>query len=210
MKQINASLFKILLAGLLLSACRGTPSSKPPVHPNPNMDFGYQFEAQEENSFFEDTRAMRTPVEGTVARGFLADNPVLQEGKEANGAFVKRIPLTVNRAFIEHGQDKYQIFCSPCHGGLGDGKGMVVSRGLVPPPTYHSDVLRNVEDGYLFEVVTNGVRSMHGYKTQIPSIEDRWSIVAYLRALQKSQNASSTEYTSVIGTTTSHSTAAVN
>lgn len=209
MKYIN-TLFKLVLAGIILSSCRGTPSTKAPIHPNQNMDFGHQFKAQEANPYFEDGRGMRTPVSGTVARGFLNTDSRVFDGKESNGTFVKRIPLTVNRELIEKGKVNYDIFCTPCHGGIGDGKGMIVSFGLVPPPTYHDDRLRNIEDGYLFDVITNGVRSMYGYKSQIPSKEERWAIVAYVRALQKSQNASSAEYSSVVTSVSSPSNAAVN
>ena len=94
------------------------------------------------------------------------------------------------KAFIDRGHDQYNIYCSPCHGGLGDGRGMIVSYGLVPPPNYHDDRLRNIEDGYIYDVATNGIRSMLGYKSQIPKDSDRWAIVAYIRALQKSQYAS--------------------
>ena len=198
MKKFTKShIHVLLLAGIILSACRGTPTTKSPVHLNQNMDFGYQYEAQEQNNFYADGRGMRTPVAGTVARGYYNNDSKLNNGKEANGSFVKRIPLTVNRSLVEKGKEKYEIFCTPCHGGLGDGKGMVVSLGLVPPPSYHDDRLRNVEDGYIYDVLTNGVRSMYGYKTQIPSVEERWAIVSYIRALQKSQNATANEYSAV-------------
>lgn len=194
MKRSHTSqIFKLLMAGILLSACRGTPSTKPPIHPNQNMDFSEAFESQEKNTFFEDRRAMRPKVQGTVARGFLIENTALQLGKDENGNFVKTLPLHVDRAFIERGAEKYRIFCSPCHGGVGDGKGAVVAYGLVPPPSYHDERLRNVEDGYFFDVITNGVRSMYGYESQIPKVEDRWAIVAYIRALQKSQYATESD-----------------
>lgn len=186
----TSAIVKLFIAALILSACRGTPTTKPPVHLNQNMDFGNQFEAQEANPFFEDGRGMRTPVNGTIARGFLKDNVQLNFGKNQDGSFVKVIPLNVDKAFIQKGQQQFNIYCSPCHGGLGDGKGMIVSFGLVPPPSYHETRLINVEDGYLYDVATNGIRSMYGYKSQIPADENRWAIVAYIRALQKSQNAS--------------------
>lgn len=187
---MNTSIFvKLFVALLILSACRGTPSTKPPIHPNQNMDFGNQFEAQEANPFFEDGRGMRTPVTGTIARGFLNTDSKVFDGKNPDGSFVKTIPALVDKAFIQKGKQQFDIFCAPCHGGIGDGRGMVVSYGLVPPPTYHDDRLRTIEDGYLYDVATNGIRSMYGYKSQIPKNEDRWAIVAYIRALQKSQQA---------------------
>jgi len=191
MNKPNTSIYiKLFLAAVIFSACRGNPSTKPPIHPNQNMDFGEQFEAQEANPFFKDGRGMRTPVTGTVARGFLNADSRVHEGIESNGKFVKIIPAKIDKAFIDRGHDQYNIYCSPCHGGLGDGRGMIVSYGLVPPPNYHDDRLRNIEDGYIYDVATNGIRSMLGYKSQIPKDSDRWAIVAYIRALQKSQYAS--------------------
>lgn len=190
---ITHNLLKIAGLILVIVSCQGAPSKKPPIHPNPNMDNGEYYESQEINPYFADGRAMRTPVEGTIARGFLNEDDALNLGKTASGKFIKKIPLTVDKAFILRGKEQYDIFCTPCHGGIGDGRGMVVDYGLVPPPSYHDDRLREVEDGYLYDVITNGVRSMYGYESQIPSQEDRWAIVAYIRTLQKSQNATEAE-----------------
>jgi mono/diheme cytochrome c family protein len=89
---------------------------------------------------------------------------------------------------LKRGQERFNIFCSPCHGRLGDGKGIVVERGYSPPPTFHSDRVRSFPDGHIFDVITNGIRNMPPYGPQIPA-SDRWAIVAYFRALQRSQNA---------------------
>ena len=85
------------------------------------------------------------------------------------------------------GQERFNIYCSPCHSRLGDGKGMVVQRGMFPPPTYHQARIRDIEDGHIFDVITNGIRNMPSYKSQIP-VSDRWAIFNYLRVLQRSQN----------------------
>lgn len=185
----KTSFLLVMVASLAFTACREMPSKKPAIHPNQNMDYQPKFKAQAPNPFFEDNRAMRLPVEGTVARGNLRLDSKLFEGKDEKGNFVTTIPVNVDLAFINRGRDRYNIFCTPCHGGTGDGKGLVVPYGLVPPPSYHDERILKESDGYLYDVITNGVRTMYGYKSQIP-VEDRWAIVAYVRALQKSQNAS--------------------
>ncbi len=107
------------------------------------------------------------------------------------------IPLTIE--LLEHGQTRYDIFCTPCHGAAGDGEGIITTGdfGYTPATTYHSDRLREVTDGYLYDVITNGVRTMPAYAHQIP-VADRWAIVAYVRALQRSQNASESDVPAVL------------
>jgi mono/diheme cytochrome c family protein len=185
----------LALAALALAGCRGTTSVRPPIHPNLNMDFQERFEEQEANPFFADGAAMRVPVAGTVARGHLrttANAPAML-GRTAGGGYVDRIPQPVTLALIQRGQARYDIFCSTCHGAAGDGRGIVMvgnagqGYGFTPAPTYHSEYLRGVPDGYLFEVIANGVRTMPSYGQQVPPA-DRWAIVAYIRALQRSQS----------------------
>jgi mono/diheme cytochrome c family protein len=173
-----------------MSGCyRGRPSAKPPVHLNPNMDDQPKYEAMEASKFFENHAAMRVPVEGTVPRGWLRLDVEYYTGKTADGKLVKEIPVEVTLPMLQHGQERFNIYCSPCHGRAGDGKGIIVNRGYVPPPSFHQDRLRAVEDGHIFDVITNGIRNMPSYRHQIP-VEDRWAIVAYFRALERSQNAS--------------------
>ncbi len=180
-----------LLCGVVvLAGCRGTVSHKPPVHINPNMDFQERMDPQEATEFFADGRAMRQPVPGTVARGFLKDDAEFYFGRSSDGGYVTVNPVPITRPMLDRGQQKYNTFCAPCHGLAGDGQGpiMVGEFGFVPAPTYHREDLVAVTDGYLYEVVSNGVRTMAGYSSQI-SVADRWAIVAYVRALQKSQYA---------------------
>jgi len=181
-------IYLLLLASVLLMSCRGQKSEKPPVHPNLNMDFQNRFNAQEENEFFADNRAMRPPVEGTVARGLLKEDVEYYEGLNPDSSFVEDIPLEVSESFIYRGQDRYDIYCSVCHGGTGDGQGIIMTGeyGYVPAPSFHSDRLREVPDGEIYSAIANGVRNMPSYATQIP-VEDRWAIVSYVRALQRSQ-----------------------
>ena len=183
-----------VLSLVVLAGCQGTISKKEPIHINPNMDWQERFEAQEANPFFADGRAMRAPVKGTVARGLLKDDDVLWTGKTASGDWATSNALEVNLEMLERGRERYDIFCSVCHGLSGDGQGIIMTGGYgyVPAPSYHTDVLRTQPDGYLYNSLTFGVRSMPGYGSQIP-VEDRWAIVAYIRALQRSQYASAAD-----------------
>jgi len=131
---------------------------------------------------FEDGRSERPLVENTVARGSLA-NDELFVPKDSNN-----FPLPVNLELLERGEERYKIFCTPCHGLQGDGNGMVAMRGMKQPPSYHQDRLRNAPNGYYYDNITNGFGQMLGYAAQIPP-RDRWAIVAYIRALQLSRNA---------------------
>lgn len=192
MKATKYLLFAAAIAlPVVLSSCRGSISKKPPIHPNMNMDQQRRFEPQEENDFFADHRAMRQPVKGTIARGHLRHNKPYYQGINEDSSFVENIPVKVTKSFMYHGQDRFNIYCTPCHGIAGDGKGIVTTGnyGFVPAPSYHQDRLRNVPDGYIYSVISNGIRTMPSYAHQIP-VRDRWAIVAYVRALQHSQNVS--------------------
>lgn len=173
---------------VLLAGCRGQKFEHQPVHPNMNMDQQRRFEAQEKNPFFADGRSMRMPVEGTVARGNLREDKAYYQGINPDSSFVAEIPVEVTRSFLERGQKQYNIYCTPCHGLTGDGQGIIMTGqyGFVPAPSYHQDRLRNVEDGYLYSTISNGIRNMPSYAHQV-EVEDRWAIVAYIRALQRSQ-----------------------
>lgn len=180
------------LALIVLSGCtRDRTSQQPPIHLNPNMDVQERYEAQGSSEFFADGSAMRMPVEGTIARGQLHDDdPVFYTGRDKSGKLVKTSPMPSTMANIRRGQDRYNIFCAPCHGKTGEGNGMISKRGFQPPPTpIHDERLITIEDGHIFEVLSNGVRNMPAYRSQI-SAKDRWAIVAFVRALQRSQNAS--------------------
>ncbi|MDX1590788.1 MAG: c-type cytochrome [Balneolaceae bacterium] len=176
------------MIAMMLMSCRGQTSEKPPVHLNQNMDFQDRFNAQEKNSFFADNRSMRQPVEGTIPRGGLRQNTEIFEGLDENGDFVDAIPVEVTRDFIERGRNSYEIYCSVCHGGTGDGQGIIMTGnyGYVPAPTFHSDRIRGLPDGEIYSAIANGVRNMPSYASQI-KVEDRWAIVTYVRALQRSQ-----------------------
>jgi mono/diheme cytochrome c family protein len=147
-----------------------------------------RYEAFEASSTFPDNRASRTPPAGTVARGWLRDDEALYTGKIA-GVPVDEFPFAIGRDELARGQQRFNIYCTPCHGRLGDGNGMVVQRGLRQAASYHQDRLRQEKNGYFFDVITNGFGAMQGYAEQIP-VRDRWLIVAYVRTLQLAEHAS--------------------
>ena len=188
------NIFKIAClsgAALVFASCRGQISEKPPIHPNMNMDQQPRKEAQEENEFFADKRSMRQPVEGTIARGLLKTDAAYYEGIDENGDWISDIPVKVTKELLYRGQDRYDVYCSVCHGGTGAGDGIIMTGnyGYVPAPTYHQERLREASDGEIYSAIYNGVRTMPSYASQI-KVEDRWAIVSYIRALQTSQNVS--------------------
>lgn len=186
---MKALLYIGIVAATLVGCSRNQPSSKPPIHLNQNMDEQPKFKPQAANKFFADGRSMRLPVEGTVPRGWLhADSSFYYSGRDDDSVLIKQSPLAYTTERLERGRERYDIYCTPCHGKVGDGRGIVTQKGMVPPPSFHEQRLRDVEDGHLFEVMSDGLRNMPPYKYQI-SVEDRWAIIAYLRALQRSQNA---------------------
>lgn len=153
-----------------------------------DMHDGPRYEAFEANSQFADGRAARIAPAGTVARGLLHEDEALYTGK-VDGVTVDRVPFALSHADLRRGQERFTIYCTPCHGQLGDGNGMVVQRGLRQAASYHQDRLREERIGYFYDVISNGFGAMQGYAEQIP-VRDRWLIAAYVRALQYSQHAS--------------------
>lgn len=152
-----------------------------------DMHDGPKYKALRASDFFADGRSARNLPAGTVARGWLRDDDALYTGR-VNGEFVDQFPFPIGRDELERGRQRFNIYCTPCHGRLGDGKGMVVQRGLRQAASYHNDRLRQEKVGYFFDVITNGFGAMQGYAEQVP-VRDRWLIIAYIRALQLSQNA---------------------
>ena len=139
--------------------------------------------------FFADGRSARPLIDGTVARGHLDDDAGYYTGKGPDGKPLDDFPFPVTKDVILRGQDRFNIYCTPCHDRLGNGDGMIVRRGFRHPPSYHIDRLRQAPNGYLYDVITNGFGAMPDYSAQVAPA-DRWAIVAYIRALQLSQNAS--------------------
>lgn len=215
---MSRSLFIAAGFAALVAGCRGEVSSDPPIALLRNMHFQQRVNPQASSTFFRDHRGMRTPPEGTVARfpgganaryanftvgrdeGF-DDDEVTQGHETDSPTYVMTIPARVTDAagglgpLVTRGQNRYGIYCTPCHGGAGDGRGLVWLRSQGPdgpryqypqPANLNDDRIRHVPDGQLFATISNGVRNMPGYSAQIP-VADRWAIVAYVRALQLSQ-----------------------
>lgn len=168
----------VLACAALLTGCRQDMQDQPkyiPLRPS---------------SFFEDGRSERPLVEGTIPRGHLNADTAFYTGKVDNKP-VDKIPFPVTHAVLERGQQRYNIYCSPCHDLLGTGNGMIARRGFnhPPPQSYHIDRLRQAPPGYFFDVITNGLGAMPDYAAQVEP-RDRWAIAAYIKVLQLSQNAS--------------------
>lgn len=145
-------------------------------------------EPLESSDFFADGRAARAPVANTVPReGFIAD-AAFRTG-QLNGEPVTTLPVEMTRELLERGRERYNIYCAPCHSLVGDGQGMIVQRGFPEPPSFHSNRLREAPPGYFFDVITNGFGVMFDYASQVPP-GDRWAIIAYIQALQASQQVS--------------------
>lgn len=148
----------------------------------------------DESQFYADGQTARPLVAGTVARGHLRLDDALYTGR-VNGKYVDEIPMKVTKELILRGQDRFNIYCTPCHGRLGDGNGMIAKRGFAlkrQPASYHTDRLRKMPVGHFFDVITNGYGTMFSYASRVEP-EDRWAIVAYIRTLQLSQHASAAD-----------------
>jgi len=163
------------LCGLFLFGCRLDMHVQPKYKP------------LDPSNFFDDGRSARPEVPGTVAHGHLRADDFLFTGK-VNGEPADAFPFPVTREVLERGRERYNIYCSPCHDYTGSGRGMVVQRGFPPPPSYHLERLVKAPAGHFFEVMTNGYGAMYSYASRVTP-EDRWAIVAYIRALQLSQHA---------------------
>jgi cytochrome c553 len=146
-----------------------------------------RYEPLEESDFFASGGSARTLVANTVPRGFLREDELLYTGK-VSGQFANMFPMPVTADVMARGQERYNVFCSPCHGRTGVGNGMIVQRGFRQPPSYHEQRLREAPAGYFFDVMTNGFGAMQDYAAQVP-VADRWAIAAYIRALQLSHGA---------------------
>ncbi len=174
---------------------RVVKKTEPRVHIIQDMDNQPKVKAQSRLMLFADRRGMRPPVPGTVARGAVIGDSALMLGKADGDAWVETSPVQVTLSLLERGRQRYEIYCSPCHGLAGYGDGMVAQRAdqlqegtWTPPTSFHTDLVRERPEGHLFNSISNGIRNMPSYGSQIP-VDDRWAIVAYVRALQRSQNA---------------------
>lgn len=174
-----ALLLSALALAMTATACRQDMHDQPKLRP-------YRASA-----FFANGSGIRDIPAHTVARGELREDTLFYTGTLADGSLATELPMPMTRALLLRGRERFDIFCSPCHGGLGDGRGMVVLRGYKQPASYHDERLRQAPVGYIFDVMTNGFGVMPTYAPQVPAA-DRWAIVAYIRALQLSQHVDAT------------------
>ena len=165
----------VLGVTLVLLGCRQDMHDQPKYTPYRKSDF------------FGDGRSARPLVSGTVARGQLREDLLFASGK-SGAAFADTFPVPLDEPLLRRGQQRYLIYCAPCHGALGRGDGMIVRRGYRQPSSFHVDRLRQQPAGYFFDVISHGFGAMPDYAAQIP-LKDRWAVVAYVRALQLSQHA---------------------
>jgi mono/diheme cytochrome c family protein len=188
-------LFWVAVVGIL--GFRGSHSRKPPVEIFPDMDRQPKYRPQSHSEFFADNRTSRQPVPGTVVRAeatevngqkvFAHQDHPYNTGRVAGSTnYVDGIPIAVNEALMNRGQERYQIFCGPCHGAAGDGKGITSRFGMAVIANLHDPRIVRQSDGELFNVITHGRGLMGSYAGQVP-VHDRWAIVAYVRALQRSR-----------------------
>ena len=193
----------VALAGTLTAGCQGNRSEEAPIHLVWNMDFQDKWDAQEptpdnknghplydaQKSIFADGRAMRIPVEGTVARGQLKDDDLLHRGRGFDGRLSDTLPESIKLGdeLLARGEERYNIYCAPCHDMTGQGLGPVTTRGggfKVPPANLHQERLLPMPVGYFYDIITNGkMPNMLPYAAQIP-VEDRWAIAVWVRTLQ--------------------------
>jgi hypothetical protein len=169
------------LALLLVALAAPAPACRNEMHSQARYD------PLEASDFFGDGRSARQLLPGTVARGHLRADDLLNTGK-VGGVLADAFPFPVTREVMARGKERYEIYCTPCHDRAGTGQGMVVRRGFRAPPTLHIDRLRAAPAGYFFDVITRGFGAMADYSAQV-GVRDRWAVVAYIRALQLSQHA---------------------
>jgi len=166
---------------VIAAACVALVGCRQDMHDAPSYD------PLQGTNFFANGAASRPLVANTVARGQLRADEHLYTGK-INGQVATEFPMPVTKAVLDRGQERFNVYCSPCHGRTGEGNGMIVQRGFRQPPSYHDERLRNAPVGYFFDVMTNGFGAMQDYSAQV-TVPDRWAIAAYIRVLQLSRSA---------------------
>ncbi|HTS65021.1 MAG TPA: cytochrome c [Candidatus Acidoferrales bacterium] len=169
----------LLPLAFCLAGCRGDMLKQP------------RFRPLDRSEFFADGRSARPIPAGTVEFNEPDSSDTLATGK-ANGTFAASIPVVVDEARLQRGRERFNIYCSPCHGMTGDGHGMIAERGFLQPADLHSQRVRSAPPGYIYAVIANGYGSMPDYRDQL-SVEDRWAVVAYIRALELSRGATIAE-----------------
>ncbi|HXA51534.1 MAG TPA: cytochrome c [Candidatus Acidoferrum sp.] len=166
----------LVLSAAALTACRQDMHDQP------------KYIALRPSSFFNDGRSARPIPDNTIARGHLDEDRVFYTGRDASGKLVNEFPIPITKEVILRGQDRFNVYCTPCHDQTGSGNGMVAQRGFRHPPSYHTERLIQMPVGHFFDVITNGLGAMQDYSAQVQPV-DRWAIAAYIRVLQLSQSA---------------------
>ncbi len=200
MRYLYLATFLAVVVSVSVLGFRGSISTKPPLEFFPDMDRQAKYHPQGQSRFFVDGRADRPVPVGTVAFGrrtdaqdadLLAADSHTYRGRNADGELASGFPAGAFEdaaTFLQRGRENYTIYCAPCHGALGDGNGITKQYGMGATPTFHSDILRGVPEGHIFDIITNGTanRNMLPYADKL-SPKERWGVVAYVRALQRAQ-----------------------
>ena len=181
LKQSALAATTLAALALVTTACRQDMHDQP------------KYKANGESKFFADHRNNRPLVPGTVAREHLDEDDHYYRGR-IDGKLADTFPIAITADVLKRGRERYSIYCQPCHSPMGDGNGIAVQRGMKRPPSYHIERLQKASPGYVFDVITNGFATMYSYAERIP-VADRWAIVAYVQALQQSQNTSAKDLT---------------
>ena len=203
MRYVYLTLFFVVVLALSILGFRGSLSTRSPLEVFPDMDHQAKYKPQAESKFFSDGRVDRTRIAGTVAFGrksdaadpqFLKADSTRFAGKDAAGAWVVSFPsaITVDAKLMERGQDRFTIYCAPCHGAVGDGNGITKQYGMGATPTFHDSRLRTMAVGEIFNTITNGKGNMLSYADKLPA-DDRWAVIAYVRALQRAAHATAAD-----------------
>ncbi len=200
MRYVYLTVFFIVVLSVSILGFRGSLSTRSPLEVFPDMDHQAKYKPQAQSAFFADGRADRPRPAGTVAFGrtsatadanFLKADSARYEGKDAKGTWVVTFPaaVTVDPAkLLERGQDRFAVYCAPCHGALGDGNGITKQYGMGATPTFHDDTKRALAVGEIFNTITHGKGNMLSYADKLPA-DDRWAVIAYVRALQRAAHA---------------------
>lgn len=205
MRYLSLATFFIVVLAVSILGFRGSISTKPPLELIPDMDHQAKYKPQAESPFFADGRVDRPLPAGVVAYGrtstsgspdgtFLHADDATYLGKNTDGSWVAGFPksVKVDARFMARGQDRFTIYCAPCHGALGDGNGITKQYGMGATPSYHDDRLRKMAEGEIFNTVTNGKGNMLSQADKL-SAEDRWAVIAYVRALQRAENGTAAD-----------------
>lgn len=180
----------VCIAVISVAGFRGSKSRRPPIEIFPDMVRQARLRPQQHNNFFSDHLSSQPPVSGTIARGTPYEDMPVNTGRVTGTTnFIADIPVPVTEALMERGHNRYQIYCSPCHGAVGDGRGIITKYGLIPAGNFHDKRLIEMPDGQIFDTITHGkAPNMGAYGANV-TVEDRWAIIAYIHALQRSQLA---------------------